>query len=143
MCIRDSYKRKDKVKIEKLTDEFRTIQRDVSINARYYMPLVSMSFQFFNFGVGASQKILGAYAQGRGPGIKSGLATAGALSYLMLNMKYDWFHEQPIDYQIAKTLEYAGVTAHMFNADTMIDGISAMFMDNDESLGIYLSLIHI
>ena len=132
-----AYKRKDKVKIEELTDEFRTIQRDVSINARYYMPLVSMSFQFFNFGVGAAQKILGPYVQGRGPGIKSGLATAGALSYLMLNMKYDWFHEQPIDYQIAKTLEYAGVTSWMFNADTMIDGVSAMFMDNDESLGIY------
>ena len=65
-----------------------------------------MSFQFFNFGVGAAQKILGPYVQGRGRGIKSGLATAGALSYLMLNMKYDWFHEQPIDYQIAKTSEY-------------------------------------
>lgn len=132
-----AYKVKDKEKIKKLTEEFRTIQRDVSINARHYAPLVSMSFQFFNFGVGAAQKITGAYAQGRGPGIKSGLVTAGALSYLMLNMKYDWFKDQPIDYQVAKTLEYAGVTSWMFNADTMIDGVSAMFMDNDESLGIY------
>ena len=122
--LQSAYKSGDKIRIQEAQDKFFANKSEITNAARTYAPLISMMFQFLNFGIGATQKILGAYTQGRHQAKLIGLTSAMMMSWTVQNIKNPYFDELSIEEQFLKTAEYIGPASWVFNAENYINTLS-------------------
>jgi len=122
--LQEAYKTKNPELIEKAQKEFFDSKAEISNAARTYAPLLSMMFQFYNFGVGASQKILGAYYQGRHTSRLLGGTAAITLAWMSQSIKNPYLTELPMEEQLLKSMEYTGVVSWAFNANDWLETLT-------------------
>lgn len=128
--LQKAYKSRNPELIEKAQKEFFDNKAEISNAARLYRPLISMMYQFYNFGVGASQKILGAYAQGRHTARIAGGTAAIILAWMSQTLKNPYLAELPLEEQLLKAAEYTGVVSWSFNANDWIETLSPFLPAN-------------
>jgi len=129
--LKRAYESNDKLLIRKAEDKFDQLHKEMTLGPRHYAPLVSNMFQFFNFAVAAAQKITYQYTQGSHRHKFQGLTAVFALAYVSQWAKNpEYFESLTLDQQLYKATEYAGVTSWIHNANTYVEQISPLFIDD-------------